>query len=321
MSLSTREIITRAPGYWTEVPISDMVIGRVEALAKHQSQPLLQESNLIVKNSPDQEVDEDEFDADFVPQDEDSDGDESTDGWVPDDVDATSVLSDLNDLSHLMNSNATEQHGDTDEQTDGSDAPSGQSDESDSTGDDGATSEAVGEPEGAALTEADNGTPKPSEHDTVTVDETQPSQANAENTEGESSDTEEEHATTYNLRGNRARSYGYRFANAIDEPASKKSYYGQDKDRTTDTQLTQIRQQEQAQQRSGQPTPAREDHNWMGPHPDDRKGRNPTVRRRCPQRNASRSQTTRRQGSVRPRDATRPNARDTSPGTPLCEPN
>ena len=270
MSLSTGEIITRAPGYWTEVPISDMVIGRVEALAKHQSQPLLQESNLIVENSPDQEVDEDEFDADFVPQDDDSDGDESISGWAPDDGDETSVPSDLNDLSHLMNSDATEQHGDADEQTDGDDGPSEQSDESDSTGDNEAASEAVEEPEGAAPEpdgagppEANDGTPELSEHEAETVNETHPPQANTEDTEVESSDTEEEHTTTYNLRGNRARSYGYRFANAIDEPASQKSYYSHDKDRATDVQLTQIRQQEQAQQRSGQPTPEKIVTGWV----------------------------------------------------------
>ena len=56
MSLSTGEVINRAPGYWTVVPVSDMVIGRVEALAKHQSQPLLQNSNLVMENSPNQEI-------------------------------------------------------------------------------------------------------------------------------------------------------------------------------------------------------------------------------------------------------------------------
>ena len=82
MSLGTGEVINRAPGYWTEAVISDAVIGRVETLAKHQGQPLIQESNLIVEYSPDQVIEDDEYDANYLPPDNADSDDDSLDGSI-----------------------------------------------------------------------------------------------------------------------------------------------------------------------------------------------------------------------------------------------
>ena len=51
MSLVTGEIVTKAPGYWTELPISDPTIARVECMAKDQGQPTLQETNYLAEYS------------------------------------------------------------------------------------------------------------------------------------------------------------------------------------------------------------------------------------------------------------------------------
>ena len=115
MSLSTGETISRAPGYWTKATVSDMVIARVEALAKHQGQPLLQSSNLVVENSPDQQVDKDKFDADYQP----SDHDEQEDDHLPEhefdhiseedpDTDIDDTSDNLNELEHLTGTTLNE---------------------------------------------------------------------------------------------------------------------------------------------------------------------------------------------------------------------
>ena len=68
MSLKTGQVLTKGPGSWTEVPITDIAIARVEALAKHEGQPLVQDSNLLVEWRPNQPFDEDdEYDEDYEP--------------------------------------------------------------------------------------------------------------------------------------------------------------------------------------------------------------------------------------------------------------
>ena len=68
MSLKTGQVITKGPGSWTEVPITDIAIACVEALAKHEGQPLLQDSNLLVEWWPNQPFDkDDEYDDDYEP--------------------------------------------------------------------------------------------------------------------------------------------------------------------------------------------------------------------------------------------------------------
>ena len=49
MSLKTGQVLTKGPGSWTEVPITDIAIACVEALAKQEGQPLIQDSNLLVE--------------------------------------------------------------------------------------------------------------------------------------------------------------------------------------------------------------------------------------------------------------------------------
>ena len=60
------QVLTKGPGSWMEVPITDIAIARVEALAKQEGQPLLQDSNLLVEWRPNQPFDEDdEYDEDY----------------------------------------------------------------------------------------------------------------------------------------------------------------------------------------------------------------------------------------------------------------
>ena len=76
MSLKTGQVMTKGPGSWTEVPITDIAIARVEALAKQEGQPLLQDSNLLVEWRPNQPFDEDdEYDDDYEPSVIDSEDD------------------------------------------------------------------------------------------------------------------------------------------------------------------------------------------------------------------------------------------------------
>ena len=68
MSLKTGQVLTKGPSSWTEVPITDIAIARVEALAKQEGQPLIQDSNLLVEWQPNQPFDEDdEYDDDYEP--------------------------------------------------------------------------------------------------------------------------------------------------------------------------------------------------------------------------------------------------------------
>ena len=68
MSLKTGQVLTKGPGSWTEIPITDIAIARVEALVKREGQPLVQDSNLLVEWRPNQPFDEDdEYDDDYEP--------------------------------------------------------------------------------------------------------------------------------------------------------------------------------------------------------------------------------------------------------------
>ncbi|KAI2510045.1 Reverse transcriptase (RNA-dependent DNA polymerase) [Fragilaria crotonensis] len=65
MSLATGKKLSRAS--WTALPMTDAAIARVEAIALHQNQPLLQSSGLVVEWRPDQTIDESEYDLDYSP--------------------------------------------------------------------------------------------------------------------------------------------------------------------------------------------------------------------------------------------------------------
>ncbi|KAI2490511.1 Reverse transcriptase (RNA-dependent DNA polymerase) [Fragilaria crotonensis] len=51
---------------WTALPMTDTAIARVEALAKLEDQPLIQETGLVVEWRPDHPVPDDEYDRDYV---------------------------------------------------------------------------------------------------------------------------------------------------------------------------------------------------------------------------------------------------------------
>ena len=65
LSLATGHRLSRHN--WTELPLTDTAIARVNALALHENQPLLQTSGLVVEWRPDQPIDDSEYDLDFVP--------------------------------------------------------------------------------------------------------------------------------------------------------------------------------------------------------------------------------------------------------------
>jgi hypothetical protein len=52
---------------WTELPIPDTAIARVEALALHDGQPLLQTRGLVIEGNPNHPIDNSEYDADYAP--------------------------------------------------------------------------------------------------------------------------------------------------------------------------------------------------------------------------------------------------------------
>jgi hypothetical protein len=65
MSLATGHRISRHN--WTELPMTDTAIGRVEALGVQDEQPLIQERGLVVEWRPDQLIDDNEYDHNFQP--------------------------------------------------------------------------------------------------------------------------------------------------------------------------------------------------------------------------------------------------------------
>jgi hypothetical protein len=65
LSLATGARISRHQ--WTELPITDTAIARVEALALHEGQPPLQERGLVVEWRPDMPIDDDAYDRDYAP--------------------------------------------------------------------------------------------------------------------------------------------------------------------------------------------------------------------------------------------------------------
>jgi hypothetical protein len=69
LSLATGACISRHQ--WTSLPMPDTAIARVEALAKQEGQPLIQERGLVVEWRPDHPIDDDEYDRDYEPPDTD----------------------------------------------------------------------------------------------------------------------------------------------------------------------------------------------------------------------------------------------------------
>ena len=71
MSLATGHKVSRHT--WTPLPMTDTAIARVEALALHEGQPMLQDRGLVVDWRHDQPIDHTEYDRDYVPPDREAD--------------------------------------------------------------------------------------------------------------------------------------------------------------------------------------------------------------------------------------------------------
>jgi hypothetical protein len=84
MSLATGARILDTSG--PEIPITDATIARLEALAKHENQPLIQGSGLVVEWRHDMAIDDTTYDLDYDSDDERRDDKRSADELLhPDD--------------------------------------------------------------------------------------------------------------------------------------------------------------------------------------------------------------------------------------------
>ena len=227
LSLVTGEVITKAPGYWTEVPITDAAITRVENMARAQGQPLVQDSNLLAEWSPDQIVDEDEYNGDYEPEDEE-----------PEDEDLEYDSDPDHDDSPMDGTPGGPVDNPPTEEDALPSTPNG--DEGDNALDDSEDDntqfviesalqypmpeDANAEDQGAPGQEHDHTESHGENQEGESHDETAPESID---TLGDESDSEGEDSPAshgYNLRGGRERTYDHRFANAIDAPVSTQSY-------------------------------------------------------------------------------------------------
>ena len=68
MSLATGRLIPgRGTGSWTEIPIDDNAISRVNTLAADEGMPLIQDDHFVVEWRPGQAVDDDVYDRNYAP--------------------------------------------------------------------------------------------------------------------------------------------------------------------------------------------------------------------------------------------------------------
>ena len=95
MSLATGARLSRHQ--YTELPLSDTAIARVEAIALQEGRPLIQERGFLIEWRPDHPIDDSEYDFDYTPPDHDPADDQLT----PPDFDsvAPSELDDLLDTT------------------------------------------------------------------------------------------------------------------------------------------------------------------------------------------------------------------------------
>ena len=90
MSLATGARISRHR--WTELPIPDTAIARVEALAIADGQPLIQATGFVVEWRPDHPIDDDAYDFDFHPSPDQAADDTLDDDYVPIEADELAAL-------------------------------------------------------------------------------------------------------------------------------------------------------------------------------------------------------------------------------------
>ena len=232
MSLVTRECITCAPGFWTELPITDAAIARVHAIATEEGQPPLQHKNLVVEWRPDHEVDPDEYDKDYHPGTTEHDKDESL---VYDNDEASVVFTTQTDNQANTNtvdpqgsvSDLGTDHVDMDINTEATDTeevdahiPTDDNDSLNGVPDDGNLEVPVETDAGV-----DEGTDNPSNM-THSVDQshlipqtTEPSAVNQD-----PSGNTQAPVASYSLRANRTQDYSHRLSHAMDDPISTKAY-------------------------------------------------------------------------------------------------
>ena len=215
MSLKTVQVITKGPGSWTEVPVTDIAIARVEALAKQEGQPLLQDSNLLVEWRPNQPFDDDdEYDDDYEPSVVDSEDDVDLEVDDPIDEELTDVDDDTD--NHETINQGLSQGGQlafepvtgdlTQTQLEGVGVGAAHGGELNIGEDD-----AVHVEEEGADTEEDEGAAHMEEEGAGQVEE----EGAIDNTDEEESDTRNNEETAqwsgYNLWSNRSREYSNRF--------------------------------------------------------------------------------------------------------------
>ena len=101
LSLATGNRLSRHT--WTALPMTETAIARVEALALHDGQPLLQNSGLVVEWRPNQPIDDSEYDHDYEPPNNVIPVDFADDDYVP--VDHNEIADLLADQEADMNIN------------------------------------------------------------------------------------------------------------------------------------------------------------------------------------------------------------------------
>lgn len=222
MSLSTGARISRRN--WTELPITDIAIARVEALAVAEGQPLIQERGLVVEWRPGHTIDDDEYDRDYVPNDDEENHEEVDNDMQHYDPIDDAELEDIQNPPVYIPDDG--EHN----------LPNGEDDNNNQPfPDDLEEPGAQGEP--VAFNEAPAqgaGTEDEDHEDNMIADE--PQGANVYQEQGANAGQDQdannymagtehhgEQRERYNLRDRMPR--GRTFAEAIDEPHSAKSYY------------------------------------------------------------------------------------------------
>ena len=235
MSLVTGEVVTRAPGYWTELVISDPAIARVEVMAKDQGQPTLQDSNLLVEWSPDQQIDDDEYDKDFEPDEDNEPMEEDylDDEFYQQSTDGEDGLTDDNSQTSAMDQTQPTQEESQDSpamEPQGDSIPIDQAPTQPMQSTNG--EDAGAQMDGDAIDDSGEILPEPVDDH---MDETVVPHGNVESPPAPEPEPDASPDTStpddmggqhhdYNLRGNRSRSYRHRLAHSIDNPTDGKSY-------------------------------------------------------------------------------------------------
>lgn len=221
MSLLTGEVITRTS--WEEMPITDLAIARVERLAADEGCPLIQESGLLIEYRPDQPVEDDEYDADYVFR-ADADDVFNLDDYVVEDEDNTS---DEDESSEDSSDDDDDELNDAPPQAD----DDNENDEEDNEGED---VPGVDDHDDASTDDDD---------DDDDEDDYNPPSSSDEEVNEDDNDIEEEvplPPRREGLRRARTRGYSHRFAYEMDNPESRQSYSSTQFAQVTDTSATAL---------------------------------------------------------------------------------